>query len=91
MKRLTTLLIIAAVLIGGASAGDYMPDCPQYDNHGRILFSASARADGALVCRYLPEPETPPCPHTAVRGGYNLKTNVKPSGVVVCVYGGTGQ
>jgi hypothetical protein len=88
MKCLTALLIIAVALIGGASAGDYMPDCPQYDNHGRILFSASVRADGALVCRYLPEPQTPPCPYTALRGGVNMQTKTRPNGVIVCVYGG---
>jgi hypothetical protein len=91
MKRLTALVLIAAALSGGASAGDYMPDCPQYDNHGRLLFSASERANGALVCRYAPEPETPPCPYTSTRGDVNMQTKTKPSGVIVCVYGGAGQ
>jgi hypothetical protein len=88
MKRLALLLIIAALLLSGATAGDYMPDCQPFDNHGRILFAASVRAGGALVCRYAPEPETPPCPYTSARGAVSMRTNIKPNGVVVCVYGG---
>lgn len=88
MKRLTALLIIAAVIIGGASAGDYMPDCPAQDNDGRVLFAARMREDGALVCQYAPQPQTPPCPYTALRGGVNMQTKTRPNGVIVCVYGG---
>jgi hypothetical protein len=88
MRRIIALLGIAGLLLSGAAAGDYMPDCQPFDNNGRILFAASIRADGALVCRYASPPETPPCPYTSARGAVSMRTNIKPNGVVVCVYGG---
>jgi len=84
MRQLILGLTLIGLLAYSPSSASF-DACPQFDNHGRILFDAAVTPDG-MACRYSTPPVTPSCPTVAPSGAINTDERHKRSGVVICIY-----